>query len=424
MYFKLLGERLNIPCTSPYDTMKVMLIILDGMGDRPSEKLEGKTPLEAARTPNMNALARMGINGMMDPIAPGIRAGSDTAHLSILGYDPYEVYTGRGPFEAAGEGLELKPGDVAFRCNFATVDDDMNVTDRRAGRIKEGTKELAKMLDGLKIEGVKVIFKESVEHRAVLVLRGEGLSPNVSDVDPHTLGPIHESKALSEDAEKTARIVNAFVRLSNQLLKDHPVNKERVKKGLPPANIVLPRGAGMVPHLKSIEERYGIKAGAIAGVSIVKGVCRLAGMEIIDVEGAMGTKDSDFNAKVEAGLKYLEKGDMVLINMKAPDLFSHDGDFVGKKRIIERIDKAMAPLKDVLGDVIVAITADHSTPCDVMDHSGDPVPLLIAGKGVRTDNVKSFGERNAARGGLCRIKGNDLLNILLQLAGLSEKFGA
>jgi 2,3-bisphosphoglycerate-independent phosphoglycerate mutase len=300
----------------------------------------------------------------------------------------------------------------------------MNVIDRRAGRIKEGTKELAKMLNGLKIKDVEIIFKESVEHRAVLVLRGKGLSPNVSDVDPHELGPIHESKALSEDAKKTAEILNGFVRLSHELLKNHPVNKERVKKGLPPANIVLPRGAGMVPHLESMEKRHGIKAGAIAGVSIVKGVCRLAGMEIIDVEGAKGTADSDFKAKIKAGLEYLKEGDFVLINMKAPDLFGHDGDPVGKKKILEKIDKAMVPLKDVLDDTIVAITADHSTPCDVMDHSGDPVPLLIAGKGVRTDTIKSFGERNAAKGGICRIKGGDLLNILLQLAGLSEKFGA
>ncbi len=404
--------------------MKVMLIILDGMGDRPSEKLGGRTPLEAAKTPNMDTLAMVGINGMMDPIAPGIRAGSDTAHLSILGYNPFDVYTGRGPFEAAGEGLELRPGDIAFRCNFATVDDDMNVIDRRAGRIKEGTKELAEMLDGMEIEGVKVIFKESVEHRAVLVLRGEGLSPHVSDADPHQLGPVNTVVPLSEGAEKTAKVVNEFVRLSHELLKNHPVNRRREKKGLMPANIVLPRGAGVVPHLEPIKRRYGIKAGAIAGVSIVKGVCRLAGMEILDVEGAKGTKDSDFNAKIRAGLDYLKKGDMVLINIKAPDLFGHDGDPEGKKEMIEKIDKAMAPLKDVLDDVIVAITADHSTPCDVMDHSGDPVPLLIAGKGVRTDDVREFGERSASKGGLCRIKGNDLLNILLQLAGLSEKFGA
>ncbi len=407
--------------------MKAMLVILDGMGDRPCKALRGKTPLEAAETPNMDYLARKGINGMMDPIAPGIRAGSDTAHLSLLGYDPYEVYTGRGPFEAAGEGIELKPGDVAFRCNFATVDDEMNVIDRRAGRIKEDTSELAGMLDGMKINGVKIIFKESVEHRAVLVLRGKGLSPEISDADPHEEGPVRRVKPLVDtpEARKTAQIINGFVNMSYSLLKNHPVNRKRIKNGLPPANIVLPRGAGMVPHMQPFGERYGIKAGAISGVSIVRGVCRMAGMEIIDVEGATGTADSDFRAKITAGLEYLSQGgDFVLINMKAPDLFGHDSDPVGKKEILELIDESMELLKETLEHMVVAITADHSTPCDVADHSGDPVPVLIAGKGVRTDKVRVFGERNAAGGGLCRIKGNDLLNILFQLAGLSEKFGA
>ena len=406
--------------------MKVMLIILDGMGDRPSEKLGGKTPLEAAQTPNMDFLAKIGISGIMDPIAPGIRAGSDTAHLSILGYDPYEVYTGRGPFEAAGEGLDLKHGDIAFRCNFSTVDEKMNVVDRRAGRIREGTHELAKALDGMEIDGVKVIFKESVEHRAVLVLRGDGLSPKISDADPHDLGPIHKVKALddSEEAKRTAEIVNEFVKRSYEILKEHPVNLKRMEKGLMPANIVLPRGAGVVPRLESMEKRHNIRAGAIAGVSIVKGVCRLAGMEIIDVKGAKGSADSDFTAKIEAGMDYLKKGDMILINIKAPDLFGHDGDPEGKKNIIEKIDASMEVLKDALDNTIIAITADHSTPCDVMDHSGDPVPLIIAGKGVRTDDIEVFGERAAAKGGIGRIKGGDLLNILMQLAGLSEKFGA
>ncbi len=404
--------------------MKVMLVILDGMGDRPSGALRGGTPLEAANTPNMDYLAENGINGIMDPIAPGIRAGSDTAHLSLLGYNPYEVYTGRGPFEAAGENIELKPGDIAFRCNFSTVDETMNVIDRRAGRIRESTHKLAEVLNGMEIEGTRIIFKESVEHRAVLVLRGEGLSPRITDADPHRLGPINEVRALEKGAEKTAHIVNTFVRKSYEVLKKHPVNIERRKKGLPPANIVLPRGAGMVPHLKSIGEKYGITAGAIAGVSIVKGVCRLVGMEILEVEGAKGSAESDFAAKVRAGIKYLDSGDMVLINIKAPDLFGHDGDPAGKRAIIEKIDEAMKPLKEILDDAIVAITADHSTPCNVMDHSGDPVPLLIAGSGVRTDSVSDFGERSAPKGGLCRVRGNDLLNILLQLAGLSEKFGA
>ncbi len=406
--------------------MKVMLIIMDGMGDRPSDALGGHTPLEAANTHNMDVFASIGVNGIMDPISPGIRAGSDTAHLSLLGYNPYEVYTGRGPFEAAGEGLELRPGDVAFRCNFSTFEDG-KITDRRAGRIKEGTKELAAVLNGMEIEGVKVIFKESVEHRAVLVLRGEGLSAKISDADPHELGPIHEVKPMddSHEAERTANIVNRFVSESLNRLKEHPVNLKRMEKGLPPANIVLPRGAGMVPHIPSFTERYGIKAGAISGVPIVKGVCRLAGLDILDVKGAKGTAESDFHAKVLAGLEYLsEGGDFVLINMKAPDLFGHDSDPEGKKNILEKIDSALEPLNEATESTIFAITADHSTPCEVADHSGDPVPVLIAGKGVRTDDVEAFGERRAAKGGLCRIRGNDLLNILFQLAGISEKFGA
>lgn len=166
-------------------------MIIDGMADRPIESLGGKTPLEAAETPNMDRLASSGINGIMDPIRPGVRAGSDTSHLSILGYDPYSVYTGRGPFEAAGVGLDVRPGDIAFRCNFATADDDLVITDRRAGRIRSGTSQIAEAINSMTLDGfedVEIIFRESTGHRAVLVLRGPGLGDNVSDADPKTEG--------------------------------------------------------------------------------------------------------------------------------------------------------------------------------------------------------------------------------------------
>jgi len=229
------------------DTRKVILIILDGLGDRANRELGFKTPLQFAEKPHLNKIARMSVVGLMDPIAPGVRAGSDTSHLNLLGYDPYKVYTGRGPFEAAGLDMDVKPGDVAFRCNFATVDENMVVKDRRAGRIKDGTKELAEALNGMEIEDVKLFVKPGVEHRAALVLRGPGLSADVSDVDPHDTGlKIHEARAKSPEGEKTARIINEFVRRAHEILKEHPVNKERVEKGLPPANILLPRGAGMV----------------------------------------------------------------------------------------------------------------------------------------------------------------------------------
>ncbi len=168
--------------------MKILLVIGDGMADRPADELGGKTPLQYAKMEFVNSVVKDSMVGLMDPIAPGIRPGSDTSHLSILGYDPFEVYTGRGPFEAAGLGMELKPGDIAFRCNFATVDEKLIVKDRRAGRIKEGTEELIREINGMEIDGVKFFVKPGVEHRAALVMRGENLSPYVSDADPHKIG--------------------------------------------------------------------------------------------------------------------------------------------------------------------------------------------------------------------------------------------
>jgi 2,3-bisphosphoglycerate-independent phosphoglycerate mutase len=192
----------------------------------------------------------------MDPIAPGIRPGSDTSHLAILGYDPHKVYTGRGPFEAAGVGLELEPGDVAFRCNFSTIDQEGLVRDRRAGRMREGTSEIASDLDGLDIEGADITFKEGTEHRGVLILRGEGLSPKVTDVDPHEVGVRYQKcQPLELEASKTAGIVNEFVKRSRRILENHAVNKKRLENGELPANIILPRGGGVYPHIQSLQEK-------------------------------------------------------------------------------------------------------------------------------------------------------------------------
>ena len=238
--------------------VKAILLICDGMADRPVPSLGARTPLEAANNVNMNTLALQGENGLLDPIGPGIRAGSDTSHLSLLGYDPYKSYTGRGPFEAAGIGMDVKKGDVAFRCNFSTVDPDMTITDRRAGRIETGTGQLAAAVNGMQIEDVPVFFKESVAHRGALVLRGPGLGAALTDADPHEVGAkIHQAHAIDPaDAasEKTARIVNEFVKKSYELLRDHPVNKAREAEGKPAANIILPRGAGVAPNIDGFTE--------------------------------------------------------------------------------------------------------------------------------------------------------------------------
>ena len=283
------------------DTVKGIVLIMDGMGDRPIKELNNQTPLQAANTPNMDKMASEGITGIMDSIAPGIIPGSDTAHLSILGYNPYEVYTGRGPFEANGVGVDVLPGDIAFRCNFSTADEDLIVTDRRAGRIKEGTKEIVEVLNTMVLEDypdVKIIFKESTGHRAVLVLRGDGLSDKVSDADPKVEGnKPKEVKALDDSAEakKTADILNQLVVKSYEMVKDHPVNLKRIEEGEPPANIIIPRGAGEVPVVESLNEKYEVNSACIAETGLIMGIGRFAGMDIIEMEDVTGGIDTNLD---------------------------------------------------------------------------------------------------------------------------------
>jgi len=405
---------------------KILTIILDGLADRPVAILGNRTPLQASNKSNLNWFAKNGMCGLMDPIAPGIRPGSDTSHLAILGYDPHEVYTGRGPFEAAGVGLSLEPGDVAFRCNFGTIDEKGVVMDRRAGRIKKGTSEIARDLDGMPIEGVKVIFKEATEHRGVLILRGKGLSPKVTDVDPHAVGVKYNScEPLEPDAGKTAKIVNEFVERSKEILEGHEVNKRRLANGDHPANIIMPRGSGVFPHLESLEKRYGLKSAAIGGVTLVKGICKVAGMDLLDVNGATGGLDTDMIAKGNAAIEALGSYDFVFMNVKAGDICGHDGDPNGKVKVAERIDKMMAIVrKECPDDVVLAVTCDHTTPVAVGDHAGDPVPLLVYGRGMRVDDVIEFDEFSVTKGILGRIRGSDLMPILLNLSNRAKKFGA
>lgn len=408
------------------DGRKILVIIMDGLGDRAVKSLGYKTPLQCANKPNIDWFAANGTSGIMDVIAPGVRPGSDTSHLAILGYDPFEVYTGRGPFEAAGVGLVGKAGDVAFRCNFATVDDRMNVTDRRAGRINApDTTELARTLDGMSIGDVTAVVKEATEHRAVLILKGPGLSPYVTDADPHALSVVSESEPLRPEATRTAEAVNEFVRRSYEVLKDHPVNERRVAEGLPPANIMLPRGAGVFPDIQPFQEKYGMSASGVAGVSLIKGICRVCGLEVIENASCTGGVNTDMEAKACAALRELERKDFVLMNVKATDINSHDGDPRRKIESIERLD-AMAKIirEGIPQGTVVVLAADHCTPVEKGDHSGDPVPLTIYAEDGIKDGVTSYDEVSCSRGALGRIRGVDLMPILIDKADRSEKFGA
>lgn len=408
--------------------MKGIIMIVDGMGDRPLKELGYKTPLEAAKTPNMDKMAKMGINGIMDPIKPGIRAGSDTSHISILGYNPYQVYTGRGPFEAAGVGVDVMPGDIAFRCNFSTADTNGIIIDRRAGRIREGTEEIAKTINSMDIdEDVEIIFKESTGHRAVLVLRGKGLSDNVSDADPkHEGKPPKEVLPLddTEEAKKTADVLNKFIEKSYNMLKDHPVNLKRIEKGENSANIIIPRGAGAVPHVQPFGEKYGLKAACIAETGLIKGIGKIAGMDLVDIEGATGGVDTNIENIKNGILETASKDyDFMLINIDGADEAGHDGEMDDKVKFIEKVDDVVGEMMKI-DDLYFILTADHSTPISVMDHTGDPVPIVIKGPEVRVDDVEEFSERAATKGGLCRIKGRNIMDILMDLMNKSTKFGA
>ena len=364
----------------------------------------------------------------MDPIKPGIRAGSDTSHISILGYNPYQVYTGRGPFEAAGVGVDVMPGDIAFRCNFSTSDANRIITDRRAGRIRNGTEEIAKTINSMDIdEDVEIIFKESTGHRAVLVLRGKGLSDNVSDADPkHEGKPPKEVLPLdnTEEAKKTADVLNKFIEESYNLLKDHPVNLKRIEKGENPANIIIPRGAGAVPHVQPFGEKYGLKAACIAETGLIKGIGKIAGMDLVDIDGATGGVDTNIENIKNGILETASKDyDFMLINIDGADEAGHDGEMDDKVRFIEKVDDVVGEMMKI-DDLYFILTADHSTPISIMDHTGDPVPIVIKGPEVRVDDVEEFNERAATKGGLCRIRGRNIMDILMDLMNKSTKFGA
>lgn len=402
---------------------KIFLLVLDGLGDRPNVELSNRTALQAAYRPNLNRLARTGQSGLMHPISPGFRTGSDTSHLSLLGYDPEEFYTGRGPFEAMGLGMKVLGGDVAFRANFGTTDDSGVVTDRRAGRITEGTDKLAKSLT-MKIDGIEFFVQAGVEHRAALVMRGDGLSDRITDSDPHEPGmKVNKVTALSPDANRTAEVLNTYLGEARKILGGHPVNLDRIKKGEPPANELLVRGSGLAPKLVPFNDRYGLKAASISGIPMITGICQLLGMDKIEVKGATGRLDSDFKAKFEAAYNGFKDYDFIIMNIKATDVAGHDGDAIAKRDAIQRIDLAMSDVFGHLDDIVFCVTGDHSTPCSLKDHSGDPLPIVFNTTGIRNDRSILFDEVSCSTGSY-DINSGDVMKILLQLSDRAEKYGA
>jgi len=409
----------------------ILLVIADGLGDRKVKALGGKTPLEAADKPNLRELYNSSLIGLMDPIAPGVPAGSDTSHMSILGVNPRLYYGGRGSFEALGAGARLSEGDLAFRGNFATVGPDMIVLDRRAGREIAEADELVKELNESigEIRGVKVKFYRGTEHRVAVVLSGEGLSDKVTDTDPHSTGAkVLESKPADSTPQSkfTAEVINELTRRIAQVLSASKLNKKRVEAGLPPANVILLRGGSKYREMPKFKQYTGLEAAAVSATALVKGVCSSLGIEVVTPSGATGGIDTDYMAKASAAASLLKGGkDFVLLHVKATDAASHDGLADKKVHAIERIDGIIGHVMNSMGgEIVLAFTGDHSTPVELREHVGDPVPLLIyTPEAIVSDELNDFNERTAKTGSL-RLTGLDLLNVLLNYANRASLYGA
>ncbi len=389
--------------TSP---SRIVLLVIDGLGGLPDTKT-GKTELESAKKPNLNRIAKDSICGLIDPVSPGITPGSAPGHLAIFGYHPVQYHIGRGVLEALGIDIELKPSDIAARGNFCTVDDKGIITHRRAGRISTDKNTiLCRLLSDIIIEGVEASVLPVKEHRFVLILRGQGLSPDLSDSDPQQIGlAARKVEALSPQAQRTAEIANGFVSQASSLLQ-----------GKTPANMVLLRGFSRRPDIPSIPEIYKLKPAAIAAYPMYRGLARLVGMKILPAGETMidelNTLDRQYT-----------KHDFFFIHFKTTDARGEDGDFQAKVEAIEELDSALSGLLSLDPEVLV-VTGDHSTPAALAMHSWHPVPFMLKSKWCRPDNVAEFSERACLAGAMGRFPATEIMPLAMANALKLDKFGA
>jgi len=385
---------------------KIVMLVADGLGGLPVEP-GGPTELEAAKTPNLDDLARKGILGSLIPVRPGITPGSGPGHLGLFGYDPVKYLIGRGVLEATGIGFSVGPDDVAIRCNFCTLDEAGNVIDRRAGRIPtDQSAPLAMSLRAVKIPGVEVFVEPVKEHRFVVVFRAKGLGGNVDDTDPQQEGvPALAPVAHDEPSRKTADVAAEFIKQATKLLASQPK-----------ANGLLMRGFSKRLALPTYEEVYGLRAAAIAVYPMYKGLAELVGMKVV---GSPSTLEEEIDVLAKSWGDY----DFFFVHFKYTDSRGEDGDFQGKVKMIEQFDSIVPRVTALKPDVLV-VTGDHSTPSALGSHSWHPVPTLLVGPHCRPDGCTTFGERSALAGGLGHFEAVHLMPLVLANAGRLGKYGA
>jgi 2,3-bisphosphoglycerate-independent phosphoglycerate mutase len=427
--------------------VKLIFVAIDGMGDLPIESLGNKTPLEAAETPNLDSLAKKGKTGLMYTVRKGVAPESDVAVISLLGYDPFKYSTGRGVIEAAGVGLKMKDGDLALRCNFATLGQGKTILDRRVARSlsTEEASELTKAVNKeVKLTSYPATFeyKNTLGHRAVLLIKSNAnpLSSNITNSDPayiimNGIGVAKPDVEMvlktceptdnTEASKVSAGLVNEFIEKSHILWENHPINEKRAKEGKLKANVVLTRDAGhLLPKFFNINKRYDVNFAALADMHAERGIAQLAGMESSLLPPPTGNLQKDCEVRVKALLEALPKHDCFYIHLKGPDEPGHDGNCKLKTQVISAIDKYFfGPLLNqiTLQDNLICVTTDHATPCALKVHSDTPVPVLISGDRFGNSTTVKFCEKECAKGSLGIIGcGCELMPKLMELLKTSN----
>jgi len=402
--------------------MKHLIILADGMADWPVEALGGKTLLQYADTPHFDFLARNGRCGMLKTVPDGFHPGSEVANSSILGYDQHLVYEGRGPLEAASIGVELADDDLALRCNFVCLEGDL-LKNHSCGRLETEESDVLIKYLGEHLNNERVHFYTGVQYRNLLVIKGG--NKHIHCTPPHDipLQPWRENMLYAEipEAEETARLLKDLMFKSQELLKDHPLNKERVAKGMDPANSIWPWGGGYRPKMKTLPERFPeIKSGAvITAVDLIRGIGKYAGLRVIDVPGATGLWDTNYEGKAQAAIEALKTDDFVYLHVEACDEAGHDGDLELKLRCIDNLDKRLvAPILESLSIIncplSIALLPDHPTPVAHRTHTNEPIPFCIYYPGIEADEVQTFDEVACQQGSFGHLEGDAFIEAFMK----------
>ncbi|MFC2114396.1 cofactor-independent phosphoglycerate mutase [Bacteroidota bacterium] len=398
--------------------MKYIIILGDGMSDYPIESLGNKTPLQAARKPNIDKLAAMGRSGLFKTVPDDMPPGSEIANMAVLGYDVHKVYQGRGVLEAASIGVEIKPGDLAMRCNLICIEND-KIKNHSAGHIS--TEESNELIKALKkeLDSDSIIFYPGVSYRHLLVLKN-GLN-DIQCTPPHDVPGTRFRdvliKATGKDSQ-TADYLNDLVLKSQKILMSHPVNLERIPKGKDPANSIWPWSPGHKPEMKTLQELYGLSGAVISAVDLLYGIGVYAGLKGIKVEGSTGLYDTNYEGKAKAAMEALKDVDLVYLHIEASDEAGHEGNAALKTKTIEYLDQRV--VKYILEEtakmdeeVTIAVLPDHPTPCDLKTHTHDPVPFIIYNPNIKPDKVICYDEESVKEGDFGLIQGDEFIRALI-----------